>query len=213
MRKAGLALAMAVAAALAGCGGAGVKAGAAAGAAAPAKAVTAPSNATAQEELPPLQRDPSKALTALVSTEKGDIRFVLMEAKAPVTVENFVKLARKGFYANLAFHRVEPGLLIQGGDPKGDGTGGPGYAIKGEFNSLPFISSAIGMARTADPDSAGSQFFICIRNLPSLNNQYALFGYVIEGMDVVSSIQKGDRMREVRIEEVAKDRIPASVPK
>jgi len=173
-------------------------------------------------EMMPVQermRDPNMAAVAVITTERGTIKFVLMDQKAPLSVANFIKLADKGFYNGLAFHRVEPRMLIQGGDPKGDGTGGPGYSIKGEFtannvpNDLTHIASAVGMARTQDPDSAGSQFYICTVNLHMLDGKYAVFGYVIEGMDVVSSIQKGDKMREIKIEEMAKDKVPAWVPK
>ena len=169
--------------------------------------VTSASSSEEQADAPVHNR--RNALVAVIITAKGTIKFVLADQKAPLSVANFVKLAESGFYNNLVFHRVEPGVLIQGGDPKGDGTGGPGWTVKGEFSDLPHIATAVGMARTSDPDSAGSQFYICIRDLAMLNGKYAVFGYVIEGMDVVSAIRKGDRMREVRIEEVARDRIPA----
>jgi cyclophilin family peptidyl-prolyl cis-trans isomerase len=94
------------------------------------------------------------------------------------------------------------GVLIQGGDPKGDGTGGPGYAIKAEFSERSHTVGAVGMARSQDPDSAGSQFYICLKPLPQLDRQYTVFGQVIEGMDVAAAIQKGERMNEVKIERV-----------
>ena len=111
---------------------------------------------------------------------------------APITVKNFVDLAAKGFYNGLIFHRVIPDFMIQGGDPEGTGMGGPGYCIKGEFsangvrNDLKHTRGVLSMARANDPDSAGSQFFIMHADYPSLDGQYAAFGKVIEGMDVVN---------------------------
>ena len=113
---------------------------------------------------------------------------------APVTVQNFVNLAAKGFYNGLTFHRVIPDFMIQGGDPNGDGTGGPGYTIKGEFsangfkNDLKHTRGVLSMARTMDPDSAGSQFFIMHADYPYLDGQYAAFGKLIEGIEVVDKI-------------------------
>jgi cyclophilin family peptidyl-prolyl cis-trans isomerase len=136
-----------------------------------------------------------------------------MDQKAPITVANFVKLADSGFYNGLVFHRVVPKFVVQGGDPAGNGSGGPGWTIKGEFTDLPHLKGAVAMARTNDPDSAGSQYYFCLEATPFLNGKYAVFGYVLEGMDVVSSIQVGDRMRDVKIEEMSRDQIPAWVPK
>lgn len=113
---------------------------------------------------------------------------------APKTVENFVSLVEKGFYDGIIFHRVIPGFMIQGGDPQGTGMGGPGYSIKGEFksngvdNPLKHIRGVISMARSGHPDSAGSQFFIMHANAPHLDGQYAAFGNVIEGIEVVDEI-------------------------
>ncbi len=113
---------------------------------------------------------------------------------APITVDNFVTLIKKGFYDGLIFHRVIKGFMIQGGDPDGNGTGGPGYTIKGEFasngvkNDLKHEPGVLSMARTMIPDSAGSQFFIMHKNSPHLDGDYAAFGRVIEGMDVVNAI-------------------------
>jgi len=113
---------------------------------------------------------------------------------APVTVQNFIDLASKGFYNGLIFHRVIPGFMIQGGDPDGVGTGGPGYCIKGEFsangfrNDLKHTRGVLSMARAMDPDSAGSQFFIMHEDYPSLDGQYAAFGKLIEGIEVVDKI-------------------------
>ena len=118
----------------------------------------------------------------------------LYEDIAPKTVENFKSLADKGFYDGLTFHRVIPGFMIQGGDPDGTGMGGPGYTIKGEFtsngfkNDLKHTDGVLSMARTMDPDSAGSQFFIMVAEAPYLDGQYAAFGKITEGTDVAHQI-------------------------
>ncbi|MGP7815813.1 peptidylprolyl isomerase [Niallia sp. 01092] len=118
---------------------------------------------------------------------------------APNTVNNFISLVNKGFYNGLTFHRVIPDFMIQGGDPNGDGTGDPGYSIKGEFssngveNNLKHERGVISMARSNDPDSAGSQFFIMVENAQHLDGKYAAFGKVIKGMDVVDKIVQVDR--------------------
>ena len=124
----------------------------------------------------------------------GVIKVELNADEAPITVTNFVKLAKEGFYDGLTFHRIIDGFMIQGGDPNGDGTGGSDETIKGEFsannvdNILKHTRGAISMARTQDYDSASSQFFIVHQTYPSLDGQYAVFGYVYEGMDVVDQI-------------------------
>ena len=124
----------------------------------------------------------------------GVIEVELDPSVAPITVENFTKLAKKGFYNGLTFHRVIKGFMIQGGCPKGNGTGGPGYCIKGEFsangiiNPLKHTRGVISMARAMDPDSAGSQFFIMHKDAPHLDGQYAAFGKVIKGIEVVDAI-------------------------
>lgn len=126
--------------------------------------------------------------------EFGTMEIELNPSVAPITVENFVKLANKGFYNGLTFHRVIKGFMIQGGCPKGNGTGGPGYSIKGEFyanginNPLKHTRGVISMARAMDPDSAGSQFFIMHQDAPHLDGQYAAFGKVIKGIEVVDAI-------------------------
>ena len=124
----------------------------------------------------------------------GDIRCELYPDIAPASVENFIKLASQGFYNGLTFHRVIPGFMIQGGCPKGDGTGGPGYTIKGEFsrngfaNDLRHTRGVLSMARAMDPDSAGSQFFIMHEDAPHLDGSYAAFGKVISGIEEVDRI-------------------------
>jgi peptidyl-prolyl cis-trans isomerase B (cyclophilin B) len=118
---------------------------------------------------------------------------------APVTVENFEKLAKEGFYDGLTFHRVIPGFMIQGGCPRGNGTGGPGYTIKGEFtmngfrNDLKHTRGVLSMARAMDPNSAGSQFFVMVADAPHLDGQYASFGKVTEGMDTADYIVNSRR--------------------
>jgi peptidyl-prolyl cis-trans isomerase B (cyclophilin B) len=141
-----------------------------------------------------------KEQIAVITTPKGVIKFKFFRDGAPNTVDNFVKLASKGFYNGLTFHRVVPGFVIQGGDPSGDGTGGPGYSIKAEFNSHPHLEGSVAMARSADPDSAGSQFYICLGAQPFLDGKYTVFGQVTEGMDVVQKIRVGDVMTTVAIE-------------
>jgi len=155
---------------------------------------------------------PDNALVAIITMDKGIIRFVLMDQVAPITVANFIKLANAGFYNGLPFHRIVPGFVIQGGDPKGDGTGGPGWSIKGEFTHLPHLKGAVAMARTKDPDSAGSQFYICLEAAHSLDGSYAVFGYVIEGMAVVHAVAKGDKMSSVTIKSVPRSTIPSWIP-
>ncbi len=135
--------------------------------------------------------------TAVIEMENGKkITAELYPETAPNTVRNFISLAKKGFYDGLTFHRVIEGFMIQGGCPRGNGTGGPGYAIKGEFaqngfpNPLKHTPGVISMARAMDPDSAGSQFFIMHETSPHLDGAYAAFGKVTEGMDVVDEIAR-----------------------
>lgn len=124
----------------------------------------------------------------------GVMKGELYEDIAPITVENFEKLAKEGFYDGLTFHRVIPGFMIQGGCPNGNGTGGPGYTIQGEFtqngwdNDLDHTVGVMSMARTMMPNSAGSQFFIMVADAPHLDGQYASFGKITEGMDVAQAI-------------------------
>ena len=139
--------------------------------------------------------------TAVIVMQKGgEIRIELYPEDAPKTVESFVTLSKKGFYDGLTFHRVVPGFVAQGGDPKGDGTGGPGYMLKAEFNARKHLRGTLAMARAQSPDSAGSQFYICLAPQPSLDGKYTVFGQVTAGMDVVDGIRVGDRMRTIRIE-------------
>ena len=133
-------------------------------------------------------------MVRITMEDGGIIDIELNEEVAPITCENFKKLVSEGFYNGLTFHRVIPGFMIQGGDPEGTGMGGPGYEIRGEFtangfqNDLNHTRGVLSMARTAAPDSAGSQFFIMTEDAPHLDGQYASFGMVIDGMDIVDAI-------------------------
>jgi len=166
---------------------------------APAPAKPAPSPAKPQ---PKIQQ-------AVIALERGgQITLEFFPAEAPKHVENFVNLARKKFYDGQRFHRVEAGFVVQLGDPQSKklpmdhpdmGTGGPGYTVKAEFNKRPFDRGVLGMARSANPDSAGSQFYIMLGPAHFLNGQYTAFGRVVGGMDVVDRIKVGDRVKTITI--------------
>ena len=141
----------------------------------------------------------SKA-AVVISTDRGLIKYRFYPKHAPNTVARMIELVSQGFYNGLTFHRVEAGFVIQGGDPKGSGTGGSGKKLKAEFNNRKHVAGALSMARTADPDSADSQFFICLAPFPHLDGQYTTFGLVVEGLDVAKAIQKGDKMNAVWVE-------------
>lgn len=135
--------------------------------------------------------DESDGSVAVIEFENGDVvEFEFLKDKAPETCRNFIKLANKGFYDGLIFHRVIADFMIQGGCPNGTGTGGPGYTIKAEFNDTKHVPGIVSMARSKDPDSAGSQFFICVAECPHLDNNYTAFGKVTKGYDVVEKISK-----------------------
>lgn len=140
-----------------------------------------------------------KPIVAIEMENGKTIKLELYPDVAPISVENFIKLVKDGFYDGLIFHRVIPGFMIQGGCPNGTGTGGPGWTIKGEFaangieNNLKHKRGVLSMARAMAPDSAGSQFFIMVDDAPHLDGQYAAFGAVTEGMDVVDEIVAADR--------------------
>jgi peptidyl-prolyl cis-trans isomerase B (cyclophilin B) len=132
---------------------------------------------------------------AIIHTNLGDIALKFFPEVAPNHVNNFIELAKKGFYNGTTFHRVVPKFVIQGGDPNSKnpdcskhGLGGPGYQIKAEFNKKPHRRGTLSMARAAHPDSAGSQFFICVADTPSLDGQYTVFGEVVKGIEVVDKI-------------------------
>ena len=128
--------------------------------------------------------------TARLHTEHGDLVVELWDDVAPKHAENFLKLVDSGFYNGVTFHRIIPGFVIQGGCPRGDGTGGPGWKVPAEFNDREHHPGVLSMARSSDPDSAGSQFFVCLtrENCRHLDGQYTAFGKVIDGMDVVEKI-------------------------
>ena len=127
---------------------------------------------------------------AIISTDHGDITVELWNDVAPNHAENFLKLGRDGFYDNLIFHRIIPGFVIQGGCPDGTGTGGPGWNVDAEFNERKHVPGTLSMARSQDPNSAGSQFFICLtrEKCQHLDNQYTAFGQVTEGLDIVEKL-------------------------
>ena len=158
--------------------------------------------AGAQQPTPPSQGAKTVKQTATITMDKGgEIKIEFFPEDAPKTVENFVTLTKKGFYDGLTFHRVEPNFVVQGGDPKGNGTGGPGYKIKAEFNKQQHVRGALAMARSNDPDSAGSQFYIVLAPAHFLDGKYTVFGKVTSGMDVVDKIKIGDKMKSVKIDE------------
>jgi peptidyl-prolyl cis-trans isomerase B (cyclophilin B) len=151
------------------------------------------------------------APTATISTRLGDIQIEFLPDKAPEHVKNFTDLAKKGFYNGTAFHRVIPGFMVQGGCPNTKegaggmpGTGGPGYTIKAEFNDTAHLRGVVSMARAADPDSAGCQFFVVVKDSAHLDGQYTAFGRVTSGMDVADAIvaqpRDGRDMPKERVE-------------
>lgn len=149
-----------------------------------------------------MEIDPAKSYRATIETNRGDIVLELDPKHAPKTVNNFVFLARQGFYDGIAFHRVVPNFVIQGGDPTGTGRGGPGYRFEDEVRNNPLKHEAkvISMAN-AGPNTNGSQFFITHTPQPHLNGRHTVFGKVVEGSDVVDAIHQGDQMVKVTIEE------------
>jgi peptidyl-prolyl cis-trans isomerase B (cyclophilin B) len=142
---------------------------------------------------------------ATIDTDRGDIVVELYASEAPKTVANFEKLSKDGFYNNLTFHRVEPGFVVQGGDPAGNGSGGPGYELPAEISPTEkHLRGTLAMARRGDqvnPDrkSSGSQFYICLAPAPFLDGQYTVFGSVVEGMNVVDQIKVGDHIKKVTL--------------
>lgn len=141
-------------------------------------------------------------MQAVIETEQGTMVVDLYPNEAPGTVANFAKLAKSGFYDGLTFHRVIPNFVIQGGDPKGNGTGGPGYTIKCETEGNPHkhLRGSLSMAH-AGKDTGGSQFFVCHSPQPHLDGVHTVFGRVVEGLDVVDAIKQGNRMTKVTIQE------------
>lgn len=154
---------------------------------------------------PPMQIDPDTVYQVRLETNRDDILMELDPGLAPTTVNNFVALARDGYYDGLTFHRVVSGFVIQGGCPRGDGTGGPGYRFEDEPVRGEYTLGAVAMANSG-PDTNGSQFFICIDDCrQKLEPLYNLFGYVIEGMDVAQAIRVGDPIQAVTVTERSTD--------
>lgn len=169
----------------------------------PLAKVPAAQRANTWKSAPPMTIDPKKNYVATLTTSKGIIVVALDASAAPQTVNNFVFLANQGFYDGLTFHRVVPDFVIQGGDPLGTGTGGPGYTVPAEIK-LPHIEGAIAMARLGDQQnpqraSSGSQFYITLAPTPNLDGAYTAFGHVTSGMDVVKKIQIGDVIQKIVI--------------
>lgn len=181
----------------------------ASGAVAPASSGSTMPKPSARNEMyqaaPPMTIDPHKTYRATIETSKGNIIMDLYPQDAPLHVNNFVFLARQGFYDGLTFHRYEPGFVIQGGDPLGNGTGGPGYTIPPEIKRT-HPAGALAMARRGGPPettpSSGSQFYITLDATPNLDGGYTSFGQVTpESMNVVMQIRKGDVINKITIEE------------
>jgi peptidyl-prolyl cis-trans isomerase B (cyclophilin B) len=151
---------------------------------------------------PAMQIDPKKSYSAKVETKKGDIEIELYPQYAPKTVNNFVFLSREGFYDDVVFHRVISDFMVQGGDPTGTGSGGPGYRFEDEFvgNPLKHDKGVLSMAN-AGPGTNGSQFFITHSPQPHLNGKHTVFGKVTSGQQVVDAIRQGDKMKRVVITE------------
>lgn len=139
---------------------------------------------------------------ARLATTKGEIVFDILDEEGPRSASNFVALARTGFYDGLTFHRVVPGFVIQGGDPSGNGTGGPGYTFMEDPVRLDYDAGIVAMAKRSEPGTSGSQFFIMLEDCP-LPKEYAIFGRVRSGLDVVRRIAIGDKMTKVTIEPAA----------
>lgn len=148
---------------------------------------------------PEMQIETNRKYHVVIQTNKGEIQLDLNPAEAPMTVNNFVVLARDGYYDGLTFHRVVPHFVIQGGDPTGTGSGGPGYKFKDEAVKRPYKAGTVAMAN-AGPHTNGSQFFICLEDQAGLPPNYTIFGDTVTGMDVVRSIRVGDVMQSVTVE-------------
>ena len=149
---------------------------------------------------PPMIIDTSKQYTATIETEKGNLVLELFASDVPVTVNNFVFLAREGFYDGLTFHRVISDFMVQGGDPAGNGTGGPGYTFADEFSEHTHVAGALSMANSGS-NTNGSQFFITYTPQHHLDGQHSVFGQLTEGMDVLEKIKQGDIIKHIIIDE------------
>jgi cyclophilin family peptidyl-prolyl cis-trans isomerase len=141
----------------------------------------------------------AKPQVAIELEKGGTIKLELYPDVAPQHVASFLDLIGKGFYNGLTFHRVVEDFVVQGGCPLGTGTGGPGYRVKAEFSDRPHLTGTLSMARSSDPDSGGSQFYICLEPQPGLDGKYTVFGQVMEGMEKVQKIQKGDKIKQISV--------------
>lgn len=177
-----------------------------------------------QEKPKPYKPKPGETIVRMTIKGKGDIYIRLDTKEAPRTCENFLKLVKQKFYDGIRFHRVVPRFVVQAGDPLTKdpnvslddprvGTGGPGYTIKFEPNNLKHKRGAIGMARTPDPDSAGSQFYICLEPQPHLDGKYVVFGEVVQGMEIVDRIERGDVIEKAVVLQEAKPKPTQEKPK
>jgi len=177
--------------------------------------VAGASAATAAEKAPPTKAEAAKGPHAIIKTKLGDMELRFFPDKAPKHVENFLKLAKSGFYNGTIFHRVIPGFMIQGGDPNSKdpnkpetyGMGGPPDRVQAEFNDIPHKRGILSMARSSDPNSAGSQFFIVVKDSNFLDGQYTVFGEVVKGMEVADTIVNSPR----NARDLPKDRIEMTV--
>ncbi len=149
---------------------------------------------------PPMKIDTNKQYTATIKTKKGDLVLELFASDVPVTVNNFVFLAREGFYDGTTFHRVIPGFMAQGGDPTGTGSGTPGYSFADEFTEHTHVAGALSMAHSG-PNTNGCQFFITYTPQHRLDGKHSVFGQLIEGMDILEKIEPGDAIIRITIEE------------
>jgi cyclophilin family peptidyl-prolyl cis-trans isomerase len=149
---------------------------------------------------PPTVIDPSKSYSVTIRTARGDFVVKLDPKAAPVTVNNFVYLAQNHFYDGLTFHRIEPGFVVQGGDPNGDGRGGPGYKLPNETNPAAWVKGSLGMASGADGVN-GSQFFVLLGDAPHLANSgvYNHFGNLVSGAEIVAALRPGDRINSTTV--------------
>jgi HEAT repeat protein/cyclophilin family peptidyl-prolyl cis-trans isomerase len=159
----------------------------------------APTTLPADVYIAPRLTGPTVSTQVYLETDRGTIQIELAVLDAPLTVENFVALARKGYFDGLSVHRVVPNFVVQDGDPRGDGEGAPGYSIRDELNQRPYLRGTVGMALDPWPDTGGSQYFIAHSPQPHLDAKYTVFGRVVSGMDVVDQIQQWDVVRRVRV--------------
>jgi peptidylprolyl isomerase/peptidyl-prolyl cis-trans isomerase B (cyclophilin B) len=148
-----------------------------------------------------VEKEMSDSNVITIELETGTVTLEPYPDVAPKTVESFKKLISNGFYDGLIFHRIIPGFMAQGGDPDGTGMGGPGFSLKAEFNDKKHVRGTLAMARSSDPDSAGSQFYICYGPQPHLDGQYTIFGQVTEGMELIDDLKNGAVMKKLSIVE------------